>query len=67
MKPKHKVMVLIVIAVLALSVLFYVNVQHVRDTGPRGAVSFSEDEKTRSGPFSTDLDGVSGWSFSDVA
>ncbi|MFD7205886.1 hypothetical protein [Streptomyces sp. NPDC059893] len=67
MKPKHKVMVLIVIAVLALSALFYVNLQHVRDTGRRGAVSSGEDEKTSGGPFSMDLDGVPGWSFSDAA
>ncbi|MEV0777448.1 hypothetical protein [Streptomyces sp. NPDC050428] len=51
-KSKHKLIVLIALAVLAMSALFYVNLQHVRDTGPRGAVSSG---------------GISGWSLSGAS
>lgn len=54
MKPKHKLIVLIVLAVLAMSALFYVNLQHVRDTGSRGVVS-------------SDGMRIPGWSLSDAS
>ncbi|MEU4025755.1 hypothetical protein [Streptomyces anulatus] len=67
MKPKYKLIVLIVVAVLAMVVLFYVNLQHVRDTGPRRAVTSGEVQAVGGGPFPSDLDGVPGWSHSDAA
>lgn len=67
MKTKHKLIVLIALAVLAMSALFYINLQHVRDTGPRGAVSSGDIGSTRGGPFSTDPHGVPGRSLSDAA
>ncbi|MCX4505971.1 hypothetical protein ACIA8M_14185 [Streptomyces anulatus] len=67
MRPKHKLIVLVAVAVLAMSVLFYVNLQHVRDTGPRRAVTSGEVETAQDGPFPRDLDGVPGWSLRDAA
>ncbi len=67
MKPKHKLIVLIVVAVLAMAVLFYVNLQHVRDTGPRRAVTSGEVQAVRGGPFPSGRDGVPRWSYSDAA
>ncbi|MFE3828510.1 hypothetical protein [Streptomyces sp. NPDC059092] len=42
MKPKHKVIVLVSVAFLALAALAYVNLQHVRETGRRGISLASE-------------------------
>lgn len=38
-KPKHKLITLIAVAVLAMAALVYVNLQNVRDTGPRALIS----------------------------
>ncbi|MFI2315366.1 hypothetical protein AMK17_30975 [Streptomyces sp. CB00072] len=67
MRPKHKLIVLVAVAVLAMSVLFYVNLRHVRDTGPRRAVTSGGVETARDSPFPADPDGVPGWSPSDAA
>ncbi|MFD3817603.1 hypothetical protein ACFWRZ_21265 [Streptomyces rubiginosohelvolus] len=67
MKPMHKLIVLIVVAVLAMAVLFYINLQHVRDTGPRRAVTSGEVQAVGRGPFPSDPDGVPEWSHSDAA
>ncbi|EST23035.1 hypothetical protein [Streptomyces niveus] len=63
---KHKLIVLIVVAVLAMAVLFYVNLQHVRDTGSRRAVTSGEVQAVGGGPLRSDLDGVLRWSHSDA-
>ncbi|MFI6693049.1 hypothetical protein ACIBLA_15025 [Streptomyces sp. NPDC050433] len=56
MKPKHKMVVLIAVAALTMAALIYVNLQKVRDTGPRGVSSVSNTKTPEAGQRSNKLD-----------